>query len=156
MSLLSYKIEPKTTTYSGVYNVETQYTVNDGVIIVKFEVPSSEVEEKIKQDGFFTFNQEQENIYACTKEGRTQIGCLNTQKRVVLAQINFNVPENKKFYSYEDALEYYKKAYDKQLLKNKELKETLNKERALNQKANTKYKKIVKSLNKLIGELLKG
>lgn len=156
MSLLSFNIFKNNLSngklnYSLIANEET----SEGIVNIKIdELPFDEIN-KLSIGDLIGFEMETKDVYAYTKEGYKKMGSYPLQRKIILSQINYNIPESKKFYSYEDALAYYKRNYDLMNEKNKILKEQMSKERRQNELVNKKYKKVIQSLNRLIGELLK-
>ena len=155
MSLLSFNIY-KNNLPDGRqnYSLTAQEETPEGIITVKIdEIPESETW-KLNVDNLVGIRTETEDVCCLTRQGMQKLASYPLEKRVILSQINYNVPESMKYYTYEDALLHYKKAYEEVLSEKKELRETLYTERVHNEKVNRQYKKIIKSLNNCITKIL--
>lgn len=155
MSLLSFNIY-KNNLPNGRqnYSLTAQEETPEGIITLKVdEIPESETL-NLNIGDLIGFEEKIECVNCFTKQGMKTIASYPLEKKVILNQINYNVPESMKYYTYEDALLHYKKAYEEVLSEKKEIREALSEERKHNEKVNRQYKKIIKSLNSCITKIL--
>lgn len=156
MSLLSFNIF-KNNLPDGTlnYSLNAEEETSEGIVKVEVEqLPIDEIE-NLSVGNLISFEITTTDVYGSTREGEKKLCSYPLQQRIVLSQINYDIPESRKFYSYEDALSYYKHNFDLMADKNKKLQNILSEERKQNEKVNKRYKKVIQSLNRLIGELLK-